>query len=205
MAIERAVEATPDDAPRSPWGPELRLFTVDDYYKMAEAGILSEQERVELIEGVIVKMPPIGPRHSLTVDRVNFVLIQRLGHRVRLSVQNPIRLGLHVEPQPDLTLSRNDAARLRRYATSHPGPSDVLLVVEVADSSINFDVGEKAEMYARHGIIELWVVDIPHDRVLVHRGPTRTGYSDVKTVQRGETIAPLAFPDVTFTTDEMLG
>jgi Uma2 family endonuclease len=205
MAIERAIEHAHGDAPRSPWGPELRQFTVDEYYKMVEAGILGERERVELIEGVIVKMPPIGPRHSLRVDGLTVILIQRLGHRARLSIQNPIRLASRVEPQPDFALSRIDERRLRRYASAHPGPGDVLLVLEVADSSVNFDVGEKAVLYAQHGIVELWVADLPGDRLLVHRDPTSNGYASVQTLKRGMTISPLAFSDVAFTIDEILG
>ena len=205
MAIERATEGTHGGAPRSPWGPELRLFTVDDYYRMAEVGILDERERVELIEGVIVKMPPIGPRHSLRVDSLNVLFIQRLGHRARLSVQNPVRLGLRVEPQPDLALSLNDEMRLRRYATAHPGPADVLLLVEVADSSVNYDIGEKAILYGRHGILELWVADLPGDTLVVHREPTADGYASVRTLARGESISSLAFADVSFTVDEILG
>jgi Uma2 family endonuclease len=185
--------------------PQTRLFDVDEYYRMAEVGILKPDERVELIEGEIVVMNPIGDRHALTVDQLNVPLVQRFGGRARIGVQNPIRLGRKVEPQPDLTVSRLDALRPRRYQGKHPRPEDVLLVIEVADTSVAYDLGEKAVLYARYGVPELWVFDLPGYRLVIHREPTATGYANVRELPRGASISPLAFPDVTFTADELLG
>ncbi len=205
MAIERASRAATETAEPSPVEPTPRLFTVDEYYKMAEAGILKPDERVELIEGVIVEMPPAGPEHSDSVDTVAEVFGDRLRPRVRIRVQSPIGLAGLSQPEPDVALLRTPAERGSSYRSGHPGRDDVLLVVEIADSSLNYDLGEKASMYARRGIVELWIVDVPHDRLVVHREPTADGYASVETVNRGETVRPLAFPDVTFTADEILG
>jgi Uma2 family endonuclease len=205
MATERASHSPLIQDEAETGEPTPRLFTVDEYYKMAEAGILGPDERVELIEGVIVSMPPIGPRHSFTVSRLNLLLVTRLGERMYLVVQGPVRLKRRVEPEPDFALCRVDGSRRRRYESAHPGPSDVLLVIEVAETTLQYDLGDKARMYARYGVPELWVLDKLGDRLVVHRQPTSAGYADVTVVERGATVSPLAFSDVTFTVDEILG
>jgi Uma2 family endonuclease len=206
MAIERAeTESVPSVAATDAAGPTPRLFTVDEYYKMADVGILRPDEHVQLIEGVVVQMPPGGPDHSSSVDWIAEHFRDRLGSRARIRVQSPIDLAERAHPEPDVALVKRPAGGGRAYRVSHPGQADILLAVEVADSTLRFDLGEKAAMYARHGVMDLWVVDLTGDRVVVHRGPTADGYAEVRALTRGESISPLAFPDVTFTIDEILG
>lgn len=216
MAVERAEPilipepAREVPAPQSPTPvtqehPQPRLFDVDEYYRMAEAGILRPDERVELIEGEIYLMSPIGDRHALTVDRLLVSLVQLLAGRARFSSQNPIRLARKVEPQPDITLSRLDSERPRQFQGKHPRPADIYLLIEVADSSLAYDLGEKADLYARYGVRELWVLDLTQDRLLIHREPTADGYASVVELPHGESVSPIAFPDIRFTADEVLG
>ena len=181
------------------------LLTVEDYYRLVEEGILSEYDRVELIEGRIVEMAPIGDDHlAATVDLTN-AFVARFYGRADFLIQSPIDLGRRCEPEPDFAIVRAVPGGRRRAKARKPTPAEVYLIVEVANSSLSFDLGEKAAMYARHGIPELWVVDIPHDRLWVHREPTADGYASVRVLARGETIAAIAFPDVSFATDEILG
>lgn len=170
-----------------------RRFTVDEYYRMAEADILHEDDRVELIEGEIVEMAPIGSRHASCVKRLNSLLSQRLRDQVLISVQDPIRLGEHSEPQPDITLllPRSDF-----YSGAHPGAADVLLAVEVADTSVEYDREAKAPLYARSGIRETWLVDLDAGVVEVYRDPSPQGYRQTQRLKPGDHLAPEAFPQV---------
>lgn len=185
--------------------PAPRRFTVDEYYKMAEAGILSEDDRVELIEGEILQMAPIGPLHAGRLDRLVDLFFDRFRGSTRIRIQNPVRLSRRSEPEPDLALVRPESERGRSYEAEHPTAADVLLIVEVADTSLAYDLGPKARMYARHGVLELWVLDQRGDRLVVHRQPTPRGYATVRTLTRGQSIAPLAFPDIAFVVDELMG
>lgn len=205
MAIQRATEAIPGASQVTPPEPRPRLFTVDEYYKMAEVGILRPDERVQLIEGTIIEMPPSGSEHADVVDSIAELFGDRLRPRARIRVQNQLDLAELAHPEPDIALVRRPVPGQRSYRGSHPGLPDVLLVIEVSDSTLRLDLGEKARMYARHGVSDLWVVDLQGDRIVVHREPTRNGYSSVEAVTRGATITPLAFPDVSFTADEILG
>jgi Uma2 family endonuclease len=172
-----------------------RLFTVDEYHRMAEVGILDPDERVELIEGEIVKMSPIGPRHSGCVINATRLFITRLGDRMVLSPQNPVVIRPRSEPQPDLLLLRPRAVS---YSREHPTPEDVLLAVEVADTTVRFDRLVKARLYARSGIDEFWLL-LPGDGMVeVHRTPGSEGYARVMRHGPDQTVAPLAFPDATF-------
>jgi Uma2 family endonuclease len=182
--------------------PTRRRFSVHEYYRMAEVGILAEDDRVELIDGEIIQMSPIGPPHAGTVLRFSKRFEQRFGDRALVSVQNPIRLDEHNEPEPDLALLK---PRPDFYATAHPTPPDVLLVVEVADTSLGYDRGTKLPLYARHGIPEVWIVDVTTDTILVSRDPTPSGYRTAWTVGRGDRIAPLAFPERELAGVELLG
>lgn len=129
-----------------------RSFTVEEYHRMAEAGILREDDRVELLEGEIVEMTPIGSRHAACVDRLNQLGVRGVGPRAIVRVQSPVRLGERSEPQPDLTLLR---ARPDFYAHAHPGPADVLLIIEVAEASADADRTVKMPLYARAAIPEV--------------------------------------------------
>jgi Uma2 family endonuclease len=179
-----------------------RRFTVQEYHQMAEAGVLSEDERVELIEGEIVHMAAIGSRHAAAVKRLNHLFFQHLSGRAVLGVQDPIQLSSFSEPQPDVALLR---PRVDFYAQGHPQPADVFLVVEVADTSVGFDRDLKAPLYARSGILEMWLVNLSDDYVAVYRQPHSTGYQDVRRMQRGQRLAPQAFPELELAVDDILG
>lgn len=179
-----------------------RRFSVDDYYAMLRAGILAEDDRVELLDGEIVVMPPIGPEHAETVEDVCDRLSQRLGDRVRVRSQNPVHLGQFDEPEPDLAVVRR---RPEGYRAHHPGPSDIILLIEVADTSLSTDRAIKMPLYARAGIPEAWIIDLRQERVLVHREPTPEGYRLISSARRGERLSPLAFPDCELAVDDLLG
>ena len=167
---------------RSEPAPRHR-FDVDDYYRMAEAGILAPEDRVELIEGEIVDMAPIGSAHAGKVDRLTS-LVGRLAAdgRVIAGVQRPLRLGPRDEPQPDLVLLR---PRADFYESGHPTAANVLLLVEVAESSLAFDRGPKLALYARHGVPEVWIVDLAGRAVELCRGPGPEGYAERRRVTEG--------------------
>ncbi len=179
-----------------------RQFTVDEYERMGAAGILAEDDRVELLDGEIVEMTPIGPRHASCVDRLNRLLVIGLGDRAIVRVQNPARVAFRSQPQPDLLLAR---PRSDFYALSHPTPDDILLVVEVAETSGAFDRDVKAPLYARAGIRELWVVDGTSAEVVVHRGPVSGRYADVRTVGRGGQVTPEAYGDLVLSVADLVG
>jgi Uma2 family endonuclease len=179
-----------------------RRFTVDEYYRMADVGILHEDDRVELIDGEIVEITPVGPGHVGCVIRLTHHFGQRVGDAGLLSVHNPVRLDEHNEPEPDVALLR---PRADFYADAHPGPGDVLLLVEVADSSAAYDRRVKLPLYARFGIREVWQVDLNRGVVRVHRDPGPSGYRTARTVRRGERLAPLAFPDCELAVADILG
>lgn len=179
-----------------------RRFTVDEYYRMAEAGVLHEDDRVELIDGEVISMSPIGIRHGAAVDRLNELLVLRVTPRATVKVQNPLRIDQHSEPQPDLVVARR---REDFYAAGHPRPEDTLLVIEVGDSSARFDRVVKAPIYARSGVPEVWLVDLGADEVRVLRAPSDDGYADVLVRRRGETVRPAAFPDLVLLVEDVLG
>lgn len=169
-----------------------RRFSVDEYHWMARVGILGADDRVELLDGEIVEMAPIGPEHAGTVSIVGRQFFRRFDDVAATRIQSPIRLGQYGEPEPDLALVRD---RAEAYLSMHPQPSDVFLVVEVADTSLASDQRLKVPLYASAGILELWIVDLPHGVVHVYRMPSPEGYHETWTAQHGESIAPLAFPD----------
>ena len=164
--------------------PTLRhRFDVDDYYRMAEARILAPEDRVELIEGEIVDMAPIGSAHGGTVVGLTELVARAVADgKVLASVQGPLRLDAHNEPQPDLMLLR---PRPDRYRNSHPAAADVLLLVEIADSSLAYDRGPKLALYARHGVPEVWIVDLVGRAVEMCRGPGPQGYAERRRVTEG--------------------
>jgi Uma2 family endonuclease len=176
-----------------------RLFTVDEYYEMARVGIIKPDERVELLDGEIVKMNAIGSPHAWCVTRLSRVF-GRLGSRVLVWVQNPLHLDNRAEPEPDIVIVRPDMPEDR-----HPGPADALLVIEVADSSIRVDRGRKRTMYARAGIQEYWIVDLNNDRIEVYRDPLRARYRSLTLLGRSDSISPLFAPDLAVDISAVLG
>ncbi len=161
----------------------LRPFTVAEYHRMAEVGIFAPDERVELLDGQIIPMSPIGSQHAAHVRRLQelFSAFRSTELRYAISVQNPIRLGQHSEPEPDIALLR---PRADYYAEAHPTAADVYLVVEVADSSLAYDQQQKVPRYAAAGIAEVWVLDVLAARLTVYRQPGAAGY--------GQQFAPAA-------------
>ncbi|MFN8525534.1 MAG: Uma2 family endonuclease [Chloroflexota bacterium] len=177
-------------------------FTTADYHRMTEAGILAEDDRVELIRGEILRMSPVGSRHASSVNELSAQFHEQLGRRVIVSVQNPVQLGSRDEPQPDVAIL---IARPGRYADALPTAADVLLLVEVADTSVGIDRGVKAPLYAASGIPELWIVDLNRGAVLAYTEPGASGYGSTRIYQRGETLSPLTFPDAMIAVSDVLG
>ena len=180
-----------------------RRFTVEEYHRLGETGILGEDEPVELIAGALLVREPIGSRHAGTVNRLIRFWTSRLGERAVVQVQNPIELPEQdSEPQPDVTLLR---PRADFYTAAHPRASDVLLLIEVADTTLLLDRRVKMPLYARAGIREAWLVDLTTDRVEVYRDPAGSRYRDIHVAGRGESVVPEAFPDVTVDLRDVLG
>jgi len=179
-----------------------RRFTVDEYYRMGRAGVFHEDDRVELLDGLIVEMSPIGPGHAGCVDMLTGVLSRLVGNRAVVRVQNPVRLGRQSEPQPDVTLllPRADA-----YRTAHPQPEDVLLLIEVADASLEHDREVKVPLYAAAGVPEVWLVNLTDEAVTLYRDPVGGRYATVRTAGRGETVTSLRLPGVTLRVADVLG
>ena len=145
-----------------------KRFTVDEYYRMAEAGIFGPEDRVELIDGEIIQMSPIGHRHMGCVNRANRLFIESLGRRAVVSPQNPVLLSMWTEPQPDLTVlkTRDDC-----YDSKKPEYADALFVIEIAETSLSYERDVKVPRYAAAGIPEVWIEDLTRDQLLVYRNP----------------------------------
>ena len=178
-----------------------KRFTADEYHHMAQVGILAPRDRVELIDGEIVVMSPIGSRHSACVACANRALINAVGEQAIVQPQGSVRLDLFYEPEPDLVLLRPQADF---YATRHRTPGDVLLVIEVADSSLAYDRDMKAPIYAMAGIGEYWLADLIANAVWRYSNPERGTYQRVGRYHRGESIAPLELPTCVVPVDVFL-
>nr|WP_294544274.1 Uma2 family endonuclease [uncultured Rhodopila sp.] len=170
-----------------------RRLTLDQYHRLGEAGILGEDDRVELLDGQLVDMSPIGPRHALAVDALNELLGVAVAGRAAIRVQNPIEIDRGTEPNPDIAVVRRP---WRGYPRTHPRPEDVLLLVEVADSSLETDRGAKLELYARSGIREFWIVDLRTDGVDVYRGPSGDAYASTVRVGSSGLLDIEALPGI---------
>jgi Uma2 family endonuclease len=177
-----------------------RLFTREEYRQMADVGILKPAERVELIRGEIIQMSPPGRRHVAFVDNLNELLVLRLQGRGIVSVQNPVVMDETSEPQPDLTVLRRRSVPYKELEAS---AADVLLLIEVADTSLRYDRRTKLRLYAEAGVPEYWVVDCAAEAVEVFRGPEAEAYREVTRVTGAETIHPAAFPDVTISLPDL--
>ena len=183
--------------------PARRKLDVNAYYALAEAGILGEDDRVELVDGDIIEMVPIGQGHSGTVNRLNEVLVLACQGRAVVSVQNPIRLDQRNEPQPDFAILR---LRDDFYAVGErAGPADVLAIIEVSDSSLRYDRTVKLELYARSGIPEYWIVDLGRRTLTVHRRPTPAGFDDISTLGPGERVNLALVPGIVVKIDKVFG
>jgi Uma2 family endonuclease len=179
-----------------------RQFTLAEYHQMIATGVLPAGDRVELIDGDVLEMAAIGSKHAAQVNRLNRIFSAFVGDDLLLSIQNPLELGPRSEPQPDLVLLR---WRADYYASSHPQPEDVYLVIEVAESTVDFDRNVKAVLYAQSGIGEYWLINLVTDAIEVYRQPTPDGYQTSTTQQRGSTITLAARSEITVTVDQLLG
>lgn len=175
---------------RHPWVTR-RALTVAEYHRMGEVGILHEDDRVELIEGELVAMTPIGSNHSGTINTLTRALVMAVGNRGVVAVQNPVQLDDLSEPQPDFSILR---PRPDDYRRATPRPDEVLLIIEVADSSLAYDRAIKRALYARHGIPEFWIVNLQANNVEVCRKPAGEAYTDIPTIERGGTLEPQLLP-----------
>lgn len=186
MATAISIDAVPGAA------PTRHRFTVDEFQYMGQVALLGEDDRIELIEGELLDMAPIGNAHVFTVDRLNalFAPLSIDGSAI-VHVQNPLRLAADTEVYPDVVLLVPPAGR---YRDSTPTAKDALLVIEVADSSLRSDREFKAPLYARHGVAEYWLVNLVDRKVEIFRGPSGDGYATVVAVSGNETIAPQALP-----------
>jgi len=179
-----------------------KLFTVDEYHRLWDAGILPEEKRFELIRGEIYEMPPAKPPHSGRVIRLTHLFTSRLGESVCVSIQNPSSIDDYSEPMPDVSLLK---PRPDLYAGSHPLSTDVLQLVEISHTTLRFDTKIKAALYGEAGIAEYWVLNIPANVVEVRTEPVNGRYTKLQTFKQGESISPRAFPGITFQVEEILG
>lgn len=201
---------TPTKAPAQPAqtetsdtsnAPEHRKFTVDEYYHMAEVGILRPDERVELIDGEIILMPPIGEPHAVGVDNLTLPFAEIARGQFIVRVQGPIRLDSGSELNPEVVLLR---LREAGYISGHPGPDDVLLVIEVSDTTLAHDRGTKLNLYAEANIPETWIMNLPEDCIESFTEPGPEGYSQNAIYRRGDTISPTTLTGIEFAVDELL-
>ncbi len=179
-----------------------RKFSVQQYHQMLASGILREDDRVELLRGEIIEMSPIGTKHAACVNRLVNLLVQLLDKRAIIAAQNPVVLNNNSEPQPDVALvqPRNDF-----YATAHPQPQDIFLLIEVADSTVMYDREEKIPLYAEANIMEVWLVDINAEMVEVYQQPTGGTYQLMHKLTRDERLSIKAFPDINITVKQIFG
>ena len=180
---------TQTDAPRK------RLFTREEYHAMGKAGIFERKERVELLNGEIIIMSPVGNRHAVCVDMLNYEFSSRgnITGRAIVRVQNQAAISPTSELEPDLTLM---AYKEDRYVSGHPRPEDILLLAEVADSSLSYDMNVKLAHYAQVGVREAWIANLRNDQVISHTEPSPQGYTVSRIYRSGDTISPTAFPDI---------
>jgi Uma2 family endonuclease len=181
--------------------PAKHRFSVREYYRMAETGVLRSDARVELLDGQITDMSPIGPFHGgVTKFLTEFFVVVAKG-RWTISVQDPVRLDDHSEPEPDLMLLKPAADF---YRNRHPLPDDVFLLVEIADTSLARDQEEKLPAYARAGIAEVWIVDLNEQTIEIYRQPHFAGYGEKAILREGDKASPQSFPDAVVDVAELL-
>jgi Uma2 family endonuclease len=184
------------------FSPQRHRITVEEYYRMAEAGLFKAEDRVELIEGEIIDMSPIGIDHAYVVKRLNSIFMHSVGMKAIVSVQDPIHLNPRCEPQPDIALLRY---REDFFRLAHPIPEDIILLVEVSDTTLRYDKEIKLPLYARHGIPEVWIVDLEHGRLEVYHNPMEDHCLEKHYATRGESIAPKGLPDCRVDLSSLMG
>ena len=179
-----------------------RHFNITEYYRMAAAGVFSEGDRVELIEGEIIEMNPIGSRHAACVGRLTEFLGRLAAGEAIVWVQNPVQVNDYSEPLPDVTLLKR---RDDFYAQANPQPSDVLLIIEVADSSVEYDRDIKMPLYAKASIPEVWLINLPKETIEIYTQPVGDAYREIRIVKRGESLVSKSIPNLIIDADVVLG
>jgi Uma2 family endonuclease len=177
-------------------------FNVEQYHQMGEASIFAPGVRLELIQGEIVDMTPIGLKHAIAINRLNYLLTLRVRDRGIISIQNSIRLNNYSEPQPDVVILRH---RQDFYANKFPAAEDVLLLVEVSDSSLKYDREVKVPLYAKSNIPETWVIDLNQEIIEIYRHPIENIYTLKQVINAGQSFSPVAFPDINLTPSDIFG
>ncbi|MBV8198868.1 MAG: Uma2 family endonuclease [Candidatus Eremiobacteraeota bacterium] len=180
---------------------ERYRISLGEYHRMVQAGVFDVDARVELVNGELIEMPPIHPPHASGVERILNQFALRLAGRAWIRCQDPITLPPDSEPQPDLVLA---PLQLEQYRNHHPAPNEILLAVEVAESTLATDRKVKVPLYARSGIREVWLVNLADDELTVYRDPIGAWYGSVQSYHHGDSIAPQAFPDVRFEIGDLL-
>lgn len=174
-------------------------WSVAEYHQMAKSGLLDETDRVELIEGELIDMAPIGSKHAFRVDRIARALQLAIGNAFLVRVQNPVLLGEHSEPQPDIALVKD-----KNYSDAHPVAEDVLLIVEVSDTTLEYDRDVKLALYARHGIPEVWLFDVKAGELTVYREPAEGQYRLARKPMATESVSPKLVPIVAIALSDVL-
>jgi Uma2 family endonuclease len=181
---------------------DLRPITAADYHRMAEAGILAADERVELIAGQIIQKMPKGPAHSALCKRIEKLLERLLGDQALVRLQDPVQIDIYSEPEPDIAVVHANA---NFYADSHPTPSEVYLIVEVSDSTVERDLSTKANLYAAAGIADYWVVNVQAQQLHIFRDPQADGYQRQIILKAKQSISLVAFPECVLTVQACFG
>ena len=187
-----AATAAVPDAPE-PLTPHRYRLTVTEYHRLGENGIFDEDSRVELIEGDLIVMPPIGEQHASKTRLLNRLFSLQVGDTAIVDMQNPVALDAHSEPQPDMVLLK---PRPDFYESAYPRPEDVLLLIEVSDSTLRYDRDTKVPLYAKAGIPEVWLLDVAGQRLEIYRRPSPEGYREIRYPEATETIAPVLLPEL---------
>jgi Uma2 family endonuclease len=184
--------------------PEISryYFTVAEFERMGEAGVFTKDARLELIEGEIIEMSPIGSRHAACVNFISRFLNQALGNAALVSTQNPIRLNDFSEPEPDITLLR---LRNDFYRDAHPTPADVLLIIEVADTTLAYDRQVKAPLYAKAGVAEVWIINLTEEQIEVYAEPSDGTYQTISNFRRGEEVRAHTITNLVVGVADVLG
>lgn len=179
-----------------------KKFTVGQYHQMIESGILTDRDHVELIQGEIIEMSPVGRHHAACVDRLNELLVLKLFRKALIRVQSPILLSDNSEPQPDISILQR---REDFYNAGHPTPADIFALVEVSDSTIEFDRDVKVPMYAQEQISEVWLLNLNNTQIERYRQPIANTYQQQQIFNLGETLSFQGFPDIPIEVNQVFG
>lgn len=181
--------------------PTARGFTVSEYYRMAQSGIIRPEERVELIEGRILKMSPKGPQHSASTTSADDVFRERLGNRAIVRIQEPVHIDDRSEPEPDVVLAR---PLKNKYSDHHPVPDEILLILEIADTSLRYDREVKSLLFAQAGIIQYCILNLNSKELEDYRNPDPEGYRSKQTYKADEQFSLVAFPEILIAVRDLL-